>query len=99
MPRVIVKIKESYFEFSTVVDAPVTPPMSLDVFKRYYQIEYGKKGSSDLDERLKRVEQFGTSCVNSKSAKELLAYNRAGKNETHLSWKKFIEWVDTETVL
>jgi len=85
MPRYIVKIKDKYFEWSTVVDAPVTYGMSLDEFRQYYQAEYGNDGMHNLDERLERVEAKGTSSQLDKDLKECIGFNRAGKNERQLS--------------
>lgn len=67
MSRYIIKLtdkrdlKDYYLEWSTIVDAPVTYGMTLDGFKIYYQGEYGISGMRDLPERLKRVEEKGTS--------------------------------------
>jgi len=52
-----------YFEWSTMVDAPVTYGMSLENFKRYYETEYGRSSLIDLESRLKRVELTGCSSL------------------------------------
>lgn len=83
MPRYIVKIKDQYFEWSTVVDAPVTYGMSLDEFKEYYQSEYGSV--CGLDARLERVEAKGTSSQIDANLKECIGFNRAGENEKQIS--------------
>lgn len=49
MPRYIIKIKDKYFEWSTIVDAPVTNGMSLTEFRSYYQSEYGEDAMKNLD--------------------------------------------------
>lgn len=67
MSRYIIKLtdkrdlKDYYLEWSTIVDAPVTYGMYLEGFKAYYQQEYGRSGMRELPERLKRVEEKGTS--------------------------------------
>lgn len=92
MGRFIIKLEDKYLEWSTVVDAPVTFGMTLDEFKAYYKDEYGASGMHGLDERLKRVEEKGTSSMIDDSLDSVISHNRAGKNETHLSKKKLIEW-------
>lgn len=85
MPRYIVKLKDCYFLFSSVVDAPVTFGMSLDEFKEYYEFEYGQDGLNNLDNRLARVEKYGSSDMAGLSADDVLEFNRAGPNEDELT--------------
>lgn len=91
MPRYIVKLhdnklnKDFYMEWSTVVDAPITSGGSLEEFKAYYMEEYGRKGMSELEDRLKRVEEKGISShAPFDDLSSLLKHNRAGDNETSL---------------
>jgi len=84
MPRYIIKIKDRYFEWSTVVDAPITYGMTEDELRVYIKNEYGTDGLSRLPERLARVATKGcSSCV--QSLAHLVEYNRAGPNETCLT--------------
>ena len=85
MPRYIVKLKDYYFLFSSVVDAPVTFGMSLDAFKEYYKLEYGQDSLKDLDSRLSRVEKYGSSDMAELSADDILEFNKAGPNEDALT--------------
>lgn len=85
MPRYIVKLKNHYLEYSTIVDAPVTWGMPLEEFKKYYQQEYGLDGMRSLPERLERVEAKGTSSQLDDSAEDCLSCNRAGPDETELT--------------
>lgn len=78
MPRYIVKLNGYYFEYSTIIDAPVTFGMKLEDFKEYYQEKYGLDGMRILDERLDRVEKYGTSSCDKETADEMLSGNRAG---------------------
>lgn len=91
MPTFIVKIKDYYLEWSTIVDAPVTYGMSLDEFKAYYQEEYGRDGMRDLDQRLQRVERYGSSHVEGRSAEDILSINRAGPDETDLTFDEIYQ--------
>lgn len=84
MPRLIAKFGELYCEWSTVVDAPVTHLMTQVELRAYMQAEYGDSGVRNLDERLARVEQQGTSCRLGTTVQNLLNFNRAGPNEAHI---------------
>lgn len=85
MERTIIKLNNYYFEFSSVVDAPVTFGMTLDEFRQYYRSGYGANGMRDLEERLKRVEAKGTSSYLDESAESQLSFNRAGPDEAQLT--------------
>jgi hypothetical protein len=47
--------------------------------------------SKDLDERLERVERFGTSLLFGETADELIAFNRAGPGESSLTKEELIQ--------
>lgn len=83
--------KSWYLEWSTVVDAPVSFGMTLGQFKKFYQEEYGRSSMDELERRLERVEEKGTSSLIHASADDLISYNRAGKNETILSKQQLID--------
>lgn len=89
MPEFVVKLldgdKSYYLSWSTVVDAPVTSGMSLEDFRDWYGDD------AELDERLARVEAKGTSANHYKSADELIAFNRAGLDETRLTKEQIID--------
>lgn len=95
MPRYICKFidgdKSYYLEWSTIVDAPVTSGMSLEEFRGYFRDEYGRKSMADLEDRLKRVEEKGTSSIMHDSVDDVIALNRAGKEETRLTLEQIIE--------
>jgi hypothetical protein len=100
MPRYICKVANDdqawYLEWSTVVDAPVSYGMSLEEFKEFYREEYGNQGLGELEERLKRVEQKGTSSMMHDSVNDLIANNRAGKKETQITKDQIIAYYCTE---
>jgi len=85
MPNAIIKIKDKYFEWSTVVDAPVTYGMTKDELYEYIKERYGREGLQELPERLARVEKFGTSFHWNTTLDELFESNRAGEDETYLT--------------
>ena len=93
MSRYILKIRDHYCEWSTVVDAPVTLFMPLDSFRDYYRREYGESRMVELIERLKRADATGCSSEIGETAESLCAFNRAGPRETSLSesglWRKY----------
>lgn len=78
MPRFIVKLHDYYFEYSTIVDAPVTHGMTLDEFESYYHSRYGDEGFGQLKGRMDRVNKKGTSAFDYASAEDTLECNRAG---------------------
>ncbi len=84
MGRFICELGGLYFEWSNVVDAPVTVGMDLDEFIKYYKETYGTSSMDEFYKRLRRVEQKGTSAIYS-DLDELIQHNRAGKNESRLS--------------
>lgn len=88
MPTFIVKLEDYYFEYSTICDAPVCWGMPLEKFKRYYKKKYGTSGMYNYEERMKRVEQFGTSEYGEKSVNGTLNSNRAGPDEKKLTLKE-----------
>jgi hypothetical protein len=103
MPRYIVKIVDDgvpyYLEWSTIVDAPVTYGMSLEEFKEYYKSKYGEEGFAKLDERLERVEKFGSSTVDGWTALDVISGNRAGLNERELTFDEIVrKYIRKETV-
>jgi hypothetical protein len=95
MPRYIVKIphegQDYYLDWSTIVDAPVTYGLSLDEFKEYYRGEYGRSSLMELDERLARVNEKGTSSVFHKNLEDLICCNRAGANEAKITLPEIIQ--------
>lgn len=95
MARIICKILTKdcpqYFEYSTIVDAPVTPGMTLDVFKEYYKEMNGRSSLPELDRRLERVEAKGTSSYMDESVEDVVLCNRSGDNEETLTYDELVE--------
>lgn len=91
MPRYVCKLDGLYFEWSTIVDAPVTHGMTLDEFKAYYREEYGRSGLDALALRLERVEAVGTSSVIHRDIAEVIEHNRAGVGESCATRAEIIE--------
>ena len=91
MAHFIIKLKQYYYIWSSVVDAPITDSLDLEQLTNWIKQQEGEEGLRKLPERLKRVEEKGTSAFNYSSVEELISYNRAGENETHLSMDELIK--------
>ena len=93
MSRYILKLEDHYLEWETMVDAPGTFGMSLEEFTEYYRDEYGRRSMDfEFKSRMKRVEEKGNSSQLGHTVDELLAHNRAGKNETCLTKEQIIQY-------
>lgn len=84
MGQFIVKLKEHYLIWSSIVDAPISNGMNLKQLKRWIRREYGQRGIDELPARLERVEQKGTSAMGDDSAVSTIWLNRAGPEESRL---------------
>jgi len=79
MGRIIAKIKhpktghDVYFEWSTIVDGPVTYGMTLEEFKAYYKDEYGRHGMESLPDQLIKVDLHGHNSRFYKTVEDLLS--------------------------
>jgi len=91
MSRYIVKIEDKYFEWSTCVDAPVTPAMDINELKEYIKDEYGRSGLMELPERLERVNKQGTSSHLGETVEDVILHNMAGKNGEKLTKEEILE--------
>lgn len=100
MGRYIVKLGDLYVEWSTIVDAPITYGMTEHELRDFMRDQYGKRGLEDFDNRMERVLKKGTSSYNHESAEETVAYNRAGTDDSCLSFQELVEqvkaWRDDE---
>ena len=83
MGQFLVKLKEDkYVLWSTAVDAPVT----------YVKTRTEMLKHKDVDKkRMERADKNGTSTFSGATREDLLAINRAGKNEVHLELDELIE--------
>lgn len=84
MGRAIIKINDLYFEWSTVVDAPVTYGMSLDQLRAYVKEETGRQGLEQLERDLSGIDKTGSQ-YHYTSLKEVISSNRAGPKERKLT--------------
>lgn len=100
MPNHIVRLEDRYFEYSTVVDAPVSHPMTREEFRAYYyspeSAHRWRPPDEELDERLARVDAKGTSSMHDASAEDTIRCNRAGPNEDELTIEQLRAWARGE---
>lgn len=94
MPRYICHHDGKFFEWSTVVDAPVTHAMTREDFEEHYRFQYGREAMRKLPERVGRAIAHGCSAVPSMSLAELFAGNRAGDDETEATFDEIIAAVN-----
>jgi hypothetical protein len=86
MANYIVKIQDRYLLWSTVVDAPTSAAMKLSDFTTFYTSEYGTKAHQEFVVRMQHVQTHGNSSLLPRlSNNELLANNKAGNGDTHLT--------------
>jgi len=90
MPRFIIHHDGLFFEWSEVVDAPVTMAMSREDFVEWYTDRHGQDAAAGLDERLARAVEHGTSAMRPTSAEEMFQGNRAGPGESSLTFEEII---------
>lgn len=93
MGRIICYYDGLFFEWSTVVDAPVTKGMKREEFEEYYLDSYGKSSYIDMTQRLSRAENNGTSSMIGHTLEELIECNRAGPQETRLTFDQIISQI------
>ena len=84
MPKFIVKHRDHYAEWSTVVDAPVTNFMSLPEMEKHVAFRYGQEGLDALPPRIKRADETGSSSLYGDTWESCVQFNRAGPGETRL---------------
>lgn len=91
MAHILVRIKNLYFVYSTIVDDIVAGGMSLPEYREWSSAEYGRRDHHDLEDRIERVNKKGTSSRNDSSAAESLSGNRCGGGEKKLSLNEIYE--------
>lgn len=81
-----------YMEWTSISNGPRSYGMTLDEFKKYYRDEYGRfEYDHNLQPRLDRVDEKGTSSRLHDSAEDVISGNRCGPNDTELTKEQIIE--------
>jgi hypothetical protein len=84
-----------FFEWSTICDAPASCAMTRAEMEEWLA---NFRGDTDVSERLDRAVQHGTSLQNdSSTAQEYVSWNRAGSNETFLSFDDLITHITSDS--
>jgi hypothetical protein len=103
MPRFTIKIKDRYFHWSTIVDAPITDGMLVDEFRKWYIFEYGNSGYNPelFDKMIIMLERFpavnGNGRAIAETLEEAIAGNCAGKDGEYLTADEIYEqYVDEQ---
>lgn len=92
MPAYIIHHNNTFNVYSTITDSCYFESgMTIDELKEWYELEYGKRSMIDFDLRIERCIKNGTSSFLHSSLKECVSANRAGPNETRISYQKFID--------
>lgn len=92
MAEIIVQLGDWYCEWSTGSDSPSSPAMTLNELIEYVGYMRGYEGLLSLPERLKRVEQTGTSALNEES-KSIVQFNRTGPRGKAVNQKTIIKQI------
>lgn len=80
MANPIIKIKDKYLIWSTIIDAPVTNGLNLEELKITLKELSFSNGDDAMNARLERVEKTGSS-MHSDDLHDTVAFNRAGKTK------------------
>jgi hypothetical protein len=91
MGQYIVKIKDKFFMWSSIVDAPISAGLTEEELTEWIRQEHGRDGLHTLPERLERVRQKGTSSHMYDSAEEVIEGNHAGPNGSSLTADEIYE--------
>lgn len=86
MGKIVIKhkmgLEARYLVWNTVVDAPITVGMTKAELADWWREEYGRSGEQTFNFALDRA----------KTLDDVVACNRAGKDETHLTIEQMVEF-------
>ena len=96
MSRCTIKIKDKYFHWSTVVDAPITDGMNLEDFRNWYKNEYSSYYNEKLfDKMIDTLTKYPAANGNgnpiANTIDEAISFNHAGKNGLYLTAEQIYE--------
>lgn len=91
MGQLILHHNGAYNLYSTISEGPYyESALTLDQLREIVKEEAAAKALEQLQARLERAHQFGSSCGHGATLIESIQGNRAGPNDTRLSPEKFI---------
>lgn len=89
MGHIIIKIKDRYFMYSTICDAPISAGFTRKDFIKWYLKEQRRKAKDWIEKELIEVDETGSNV--GETMQEVILCNRAGERERHISAKKMYE--------
>lgn len=90
MPEYIVKIRDLYAYWSTIVDAPTSPGYTKEEMLAEELWLKGPDAEEKLKERLARADKTGTSAHDS-TLHDIISFNRAGPDESCLTERQIYD--------
>lgn len=94
MGQAIIKIKDRYFLYSTIVDAPITPGLTKEEMRRYMLGEAAAEAKLHFEASMRAVEEKGHSfrgCKNNASVADVVICNCAGPDDSTLTLEEIYE--------
>lgn len=92
MGRFVCHHEGYFFEWSTVVDAPVTYGVDLEQFTDYYRSRYGELDfEHEWPKRLERALATGCSSRIDRDLRSMVSFNHAGFEGTCLTFEQIIQ--------
>lgn len=95
MPQYICHHEGKYLLWSTVIDAPETYAGSEQDIRDHIREETGRQGLHDIEERLRRARETGTSMRNS-TLRDVVLYNHAGPDGEEITYDDVIRFYFVE---
>ena len=91
MAKLILHHNGAYQLYTTIADSSCyESALTLDQLTDVIRLERGEEGLQELPDRLKRAHATGCSSRVFTSIQSCIATNRAGPNESHMSYDEFI---------
>lgn len=90
MGKCIIKLDGKFVHWSSVTDGPESPLLPEELFKKYWQDEYGRSGVIDYEDLMELAREKGCS-ARGYTVAEILSNNRAGKDDKKLTKEQIIE--------
>lgn len=91
MGQLILHHNGAYQLFTTIADGPCfVSALTIDQLTDYIREQYGASGIEALPERLARAHATGCSHSRGWTLRQCIATNRAGPNESKMSYDEFI---------
>lgn len=92
MPKFVVKLKDKYLEWSTVVAAPVTRGMTREQMARYLFQRETELAERNVEEVLSKADEYGTSRFPwEEGVRTAIVDNRAGDDEVEITLDEIYE--------